>query len=196
MALSGDAARLAECIAAGGVAVFGADTVYGLACDPENPDAVDRLHALKGHPPRRPSAVMFFALDPALELMGPRTRGALAALLPGGLTVLVPNPERRFPLACGPDPETLGIRVPAVPALHGAPPVLQSSANLTGEPDPRRLADVPAALRDGADLVLDAGELPGTPSTVLNLCTYEADGTWAILRAGAVAEAEVRHALA
>jgi L-threonylcarbamoyladenylate synthase len=65
-------------------------------------------------------------------------------------------------------------------------PVLQSSANLAGGPDARRLQDVPERVRTGADLLLDAGELPGTPSTVVDLRGYERDASWRILRAGAV----------
>jgi L-threonylcarbamoyladenylate synthase len=178
-------------IAAGGVAVFPADTVYGLACDPSNAAAVDRLYALKGRPPEKPAAVMFFDRDAALDGLPPRTRALLEQLLPGGLTALLPNPAHRFPLACGPDPDTLGLRVPLLPSLAGAPPVLQSSANVAGGPDARRLSDVPQAIREGADLVLDGGELPGTPSTVLDLRAYEASGTWTIVRHGAVAEAEI-----
>jgi L-threonylcarbamoyladenylate synthase len=181
----------ARVIAAGGVVVFPADTVYGLACDPEDAVAVERLYALKGRPPAKPAAVMFFDLATTLDGLPPRTRGLLEQLLPGGLTALLPNPDHRFPLACGPDPDTLGLRVPDLPALAGAPPVLQSSANVAGGPDARRLADVPQAIRDGADLVLDGGELPGTPSTVLDLRGYEADGTWTIVRPGAVPEAEI-----
>ncbi len=185
------AADFERVIAAGGVAVFPADTVYGLACDPENAAAVDRLYALKGRPPEKPAAVMFFDRDAALDGLPARTRALLERLLPGGLTVLLPNPGRRFPLACGPDPDTLGLRVPVLPALAGAPPVLQSSANVAGGPDARRLADVPRAIRDGAGLVLDGGELPGTPSTVLDLRGYEDTGAWTIVRHGAVPEAEI-----
>ena len=100
---------------------------------------------------------MFFDRDRALDALpelGARTRAALERLLPGGVTLLLPNPRRRFPLACGPDPDTLGLRVPALPALAAvAVPVLQSSANHAGGADARRLADVPADIRDGADLV-------------------------------------------
>jgi L-threonylcarbamoyladenylate synthase len=158
-------ANLDECIAAGGVAVFPADTVYGLACDPDNPDAVARLYALKGRPPDKPAAVMFFDREQALlpELPS-RTRAIMARLLPGAVTLLVPS--ERFPLAGGQG--TLGIRVPDIPPLASVP-VLQSSANVAGGPDARRLADVPEAIRRGADLVIDGGELPGTPSTVVDL---------------------------
>ena len=133
---------------------------------------------------------MFFSLASALAGLteiGPRLRGALEGLLPGGVTLLLPNPERRFPLACGPDPDTLGLRVPRLEALAGvAAPVLQSSANHAGGADARRLQDVPAPIRAGADLVLDGGALPGTPSTVIDLRRYEADGAWSVVRAGAV----------
>jgi L-threonylcarbamoyladenylate synthase len=188
-----------RCMAVGGVAVFPADTVYGLACDPANRLAVERLYGLKRRPLEKPSAVMF--LDPELALaalpeLGSRTREALGRLLPGGLTVLLPNPAERFPLACGEDLHTLGLRVPVVPALAGARwPALQSSANRAGGPDARRLAEVPEPLREAADLVIDGGELPGTPSTVLDLRRYEAEGTWSVGRFGAVGVQQLREAL-
>jgi L-threonylcarbamoyladenylate synthase len=187
--MTSPAAAFEDTITEGGVAVFPADTVYGLACDPESEAAVDRLYSLKGRSPEKPAAVMFFSLAPALDslVLGPRTRGALERLLPGGVTLLLPNPERRFPLACGPDPDTLGLRVPVVPALEAVSvPVLQSSANLSGGADARRLADVPEAIRAGADLVLDGGELPGTPSTVVDLRDYERTGAWSVVRTGLV----------
>jgi L-threonylcarbamoyladenylate synthase len=177
-------------IQGGGVVVFPADTVYGLACDPENPAAVDRLYELKGRPSAKPAAVMFFDRERALAALpelGPRTRAFLERLLPGAVTVLVASD--RFPLAGGAG--TLGLRVPDVPALADVP-VLQSSANHAGSPDARRLEDVPEEIRHGADLVIDGGELPGTPSTVIDLREYEATGEMAIVREGAVPEAVVR----
>ncbi len=182
-------------MAVGGVAVFPADTVYGLACDPANRLAVERLYRLKRRPLAKASAVMFF--DPELALdtlpeLGRRTREALRRLLPGPLTALLPNPAQRFPLACGEDPLTLGVRVPVVPALAGARwPVLQSSANLAGGPEARRLEDVPESLRRAADYVIDGGELPGIASTVVDLRGYEG-GEWEVVRAGAVDEEALR----
>ena len=189
-----DAETFARCMTVGGVAVFPADTVYGLACEPGSATAVRRLYALKGRPPGKPAAVMFFARDLALEALpelGPRTRGALERLLPGPVTVLVPNPRRRFGPACGSDPGSLGLRVPALvgplaPLGAVAWPVLQSSANRAGEPEARVLGAVPQSIRDGADLVLDGGPLPGTASTVLDLRRYESGGDWAVVRPGAV----------
>jgi L-threonylcarbamoyladenylate synthase len=183
-----------RCVAAGGVALFPADTVYGLATEPDSREGVERLYRLKRRPPDKPAAVMFFRLALALaalpELPGP-TRGAVERLLPGGLTLLVPNPARRFPLACGPTPDVLGLRVPRLegplaPLAGMSRPVLQSSANVTGAAEASRLEDVDEAVRTGVDLVLDGGELPGTPSTVLDLTRFHEDGSYVVVRQGAV----------
>jgi L-threonylcarbamoyladenylate synthase len=194
-----DAQTFERCVAVGGIAVFPADTVYGLACEPDSKEAVQRLYMLKRRRPDKPAAVMFFALDLALAALpelGPRTGAALRALLPGAVTLLLPNPARRFALACADDPDTLGLRVPAWPpalaALAGVSwPVLQTSANAAGAPDARTLAEVPEHMRTHTDLVLDGGELPGTPSTVVDLRGYELDARWSIVREGAVPATEV-----
>jgi L-threonylcarbamoyladenylate synthase len=183
----------------GGVAVFPSDTVYGLACDAQNRVAVERLYALKRRRLDKPSAVMFFDLElavAALPELGSVILGALERLLPGAVTVLLPNPASRFPLACGADQRTLGLRVPVIPALRGVNwPVLQSSANLAGGPEALELEEVPEPIRRRADMLIDGGRLPGTASTVVDLRVYEDGGDWRIIRPGAVAAAEVKTAL-
>jgi L-threonylcarbamoyladenylate synthase len=193
------ATEFERCIRGGGLAVFPADTVYGIACSPEDAFAVERLYLLKRRPKCKPAGVMFFSVEAALDSLpelGERARSAMAALLPGGVTLLLPNPAGRFPLACGEDPSTIGVRVPDMPLLASVGvPVLQSSANLAGGPDPRRLDEVPELLKAACDLVLDGGELPGTPSTVVDLRRYAEEGQWSIVRPGAVSETELGAAL-
>ena len=199
-----EVATFERCISVGGVALFPADTVYGLATEPESREGVDRLYRLKGRPPDQPAAVMFFRLELALAALpelGERTRAAVERLLPGGLTLLLPNPGRRYPLACGPEPERLGLRVPALSArlepLSGMRwPLLQSSANPSGGADVRRLEDVDERIRARVDLQLDGGELPGTPSTVIDLTSYADTGEFGVVREGAVRAAEVQRSLA
>lgn len=198
-----DVATFERCIAVGGVALFPADTVYGLATEPEMREGVDRLYRIKGRRPDRPAAVMFFDRESALAALpelGERTRAALERLLPGPVTVVVPNPARRFPLACGPVPDRLGLRVPALsgalePLAAVRWPVLQSSANPSGGPDARRLADVDPTIRERVDMQLDAGELPGTPSTVVDISGYEDGGSYAVLREGAMPAEKLRELL-
>ncbi|HEV3388940.1 MAG TPA: Sua5/YciO/YrdC/YwlC family protein [Solirubrobacteraceae bacterium] len=194
-----DGEAFERCVAAGGVALFPSDTVYGLACDPDDRFAVERLYLLKRRTLEKPSAVMFFSLErafAALPELGERTRNAMARLLPGAVSVLVSNPAGRYALACGNDVRTLGVRVPVIPALAQVRrAVLQSSANRAGGADPRSLDEVPVFLRSAVDLVIDGGELPGTPSTVVDLRRYEIEGEWNVVRVGAVGERELTEAL-
>ncbi len=69
---------LERCVAEAGVALFPADTLYGLACDPSDAAAIERIHEIKGRQEGKPSAVMFFSSEAMRELLsalGPRTWG-------------------------------------------------------------------------------------------------------------------------
>jgi len=181
--------------------VFPADTVYGLACNASSPSAIRRMYELKGRDLNVPSAVMFFRLDAALEAVkgiGKKLESALRRLLPGPVTVIVPNPSGLFPLATG--PSGLGIRVPRLegalqPLEAVGRPVLQTSANSSGEREPRQVPDIPGSIRLGADLLLDVGPLAGAPSTVVDLGTYESNGNWRLLREAAVPRDRIDDAL-
>jgi L-threonylcarbamoyladenylate synthase len=187
-------AQFEEVIGGGGIAIFPTDTVYGLGTHPDSVEGAHRLYWIKGRSPDRPAAILFFDLERALAALpeiGVKTQAALDRLLPGPVTVLLPTPATRFPLACGAEPSRIGLRVPKLnerlAKLSSVKvPILQSSANPTGEPDPRSLEDVDARIRRGADIELDAGVLPGTPSTVIDLRGYERTGEWSVLRSGAM----------
>ena len=190
--------ELTKTIASGGVAVFPADGLYGLACDPLRADAIARVHALKGRDDGKPSAVLFFSpliLRELISSLGEPTREALGALLPGPVTVVAHNPERRYTLACREDPERLGIRLIESPLAGVATPLFQTSANLAGEPAPSRFEEVPAQIVEGADLAIDGGELTGLPSTVIDATGLERGAGWTILREGGMPEAEVAQRL-
>jgi L-threonylcarbamoyladenylate synthase len=190
---------LERCVSGGGVAVFPSDGLYGLACDPLDPGAIAKIHRLKGRDDGKPSAVMYFSPLAIRELvsgLGPRTKAAVSALLPGPVTLVVANGQRRYPLACREDPERLGIRLIDGPLAGTMCPVFQTSANLSGEPAPARFIDVPKQIVDGADLAIDGGELPGLPSTVVDIAAIEDDGSWRILRDGALSPGDLASMLA
>jgi L-threonylcarbamoyladenylate synthase len=199
----GQVAEFEEVIGGGGIAVFPTDTVYGLGTHPDSVEGVHRLYWIKGRSPDRPAAVLFFDLERALAALpevGLKTQAALDRLLPGPVTVLLPNPATRFPLACGAEPSRLGLRVPKIDEkitklASVSVPILQSSANPTGESDPRSLDEVDPRIRRGADIELDAGVLPGTPSTVIDLSAYEESGGFEVLREGALSAEAVGAAL-
>jgi L-threonylcarbamoyladenylate synthase len=192
-------AALERCIAAGGVAVFPADGLYGLACDPLDAGAIARIYRLKGRDDGKPSAVMYFSPLAMRELvagLGPRTAAAVSALLPGPVTLVVANPGHRYPLACREDVERLGIRLLAGPLAGVVCPVFQTSANISGEAAPASFGDVSDSIVAGADLAIDGGDLTGLPSTVVDVAGIEEDGSWTILRQGALSPGDLASALA
>jgi L-threonylcarbamoyladenylate synthase len=198
-----EAADLERTLSAGGLAIIPTDTVYGVACSPENEEAFKRLTQLKGRDEAKPLAVMFFDLSSALQTIqsvGERTSALLNRLLPGQVTVLIPNPLGLYPLACRGNLAVLGLRVPSLPgelsALEALKlPILQSSANYSGSPDPKSISEIPDGFQAGVDLIIDGGTLAGSPSTVIDLGEFEQTGRWRILREGALTQAEVERAI-
>lgn len=181
--------------------VLPTDTVYGLCADPHREEPVRELYRMKQRPVEQPTALLARDVDVLVELVPELTgrAGALVrALLPGPFTLVLPNPAERFRWLTGSTPERIGVRVPEltgpgaeVLARVGA--VVATSANLRGGPEPTRLDDVPVEIRAGAAAIVDGGELPGTPSTVLDLTGQEP----AVIREGAVpAEQAIERALA
>jgi L-threonylcarbamoyladenylate synthase len=190
---------LQSCIAAGGVAVFPSDGLYGLACDPLDAAAIARVHRLKGRDEGKSSAVMYFSPLAMRELvaeLGPRTAAAVSALLPGPVTLVVANPGHRYALACREDVERLGVRLIDGPLAGTMCPVFQTSANLSGEPPSARFGDVAESVLAGADLAIDGGELTGLPSTVVDIASIEDEGGWQILRQGALSAGDLASSLA
>jgi L-threonylcarbamoyladenylate synthase len=186
---------LERCIASGGVAVFPSDGLYGLACDPLDEAAIERIHRIKGRDDGKPSAVLYFsslAMRELLDDFGPRTAEVARALLPGPVTLIVPNPDLRYPLACRDEPEKLGVRLIGG-QLHGAMcPVFQTSANLSGEAAPWVFDEIPSTtIVDAADLAIDGGTLTGLPSTVVDVTEIEEGGGWRVLREGGMSPGDL-----
>jgi L-threonylcarbamoyladenylate synthase len=184
-----------EAIRAGRPVVLPTDTVYGLCATPYRAQPVEQLYRLKGRSEQHPLALLASDLDMLFECV-PELRGRAGSiarvLLPGPLTLVFPNPAWRFPWLSGARPETIGVRVPeltrdAKAIIHRIGAVAATSANLSGGPDPKILDEVPDEIRAGAAVVIDGGELPGIPSTVVDLTGPEPQ----IIREGAQPAAEV-----
>jgi tRNA threonylcarbamoyl adenosine modification protein (Sua5/YciO/YrdC/YwlC family) len=187
--------RAISAIRAGEAVVIPADTVYGLVASPFRSEPVERLYEIKGRGARQPTALMAPDVDTLFELV-PELRGRArvlaTALLPGLLTLVLPNPARRFRWLTGERPDTIGVRVPELPVVSA--PILAAvgalaatSANLSGGRDPVAVDEVPVEIRESCAAVIDGGRLPGTPSTVVDLTGPEPR----VLREGAVSADEV-----
>ena len=176
-----------EAIGEGRPVVLPTDTVYGLCTTPLAPESLTRL---KGRGTEQPIALLASEVDILLELVPelPDSDRAQPPARPADADLSEPGADasrscRRL--------DTIGVRVPE---LRGAArrivtrvgAVAATSANLHGGPDPRRIDEVPEEIREQAVLV-DGGELPGVPSTVVDLTGPEPT----ILREGAVPATEV-----
>ena len=178
-----------DALRAGEVIGVPTDTVYGLAVMPGIEGAVERLFVAKGRPASVPIAVLVSSPDAAADLAAAALPRALVERhWPGPLTLVV---RRRSDLGwnLGGNPETIGVRCPDHELIRtlcaAAGPLATTSANRHGEPTATSAAGVADDL-DAAhvSLVLDGGECPGTPSTVVDL-TGEVP---VVLREGAVGE--------
>jgi L-threonylcarbamoyladenylate synthase len=182
--------------------VLPTDTVYGLAASAQRAEYTARMYAVKGREPTQPTALVVADVERLLELLPelPASQVLIAhALLPGPFTLIVPNPSHRFVWLTGTNPDALGVRVPAVggpgaEVLRRVGAVVATSANLPGGRDPRTVDEIPGEIRAAVAAVVDAGQLPGTPSTVIDVTGKEPR----VLREGAVpaADAVVRIAAA
>jgi L-threonylcarbamoyladenylate synthase len=191
---NGEVDRAVSALRSGRPVILPTDTVYGLCANPYSAAPVRRAYGLKGRDPAQPSALVASDVDMLLECV-PELRGrvgsVLRALLPGPFTLVVPNPAARYRWLAGSTPEALGVRVPELPSpadtvLSRVGAMMATSANVPGGPDPATLEDVPQQLLEGCAAAIDAGALPGIPSTVIDLTGEEPR----VLREGAVPGAE------
>jgi len=143
---------------AGQAVILPTDTVYGLCALPEHEDV---LYEIKGRDRSKPVALLAVDVDVLIEEVPGLERELLERYLPGAYTLVVGE-------------QRVGLRVPQLPPeavaiVRAVGVVSATSANLSGGPDPRRVEDVPEEVRAACGAVVDAGELPGVPSTVIDL---------------------------
>jgi L-threonylcarbamoyladenylate synthase len=143
---------------AGRAVILPTDTVYGLCALPENEEI---LFELKGRDRLKPVALLAADVDVLAATVPDLDRSVLERYLPGPFTLVVGEPA-------------VGVRVPNLPpeaaeVVRAVGVVAATSANLSGRPDPRRVEDIPDEIRTACGAIVDAGELPGVPSTVIDL---------------------------
>jgi L-threonylcarbamoyladenylate synthase len=183
-----------EAIRAGKPVILPTDTVYGLVASAADAAPAERLYKLKGRDPLQPSALLAADLEQLFQCLPELTDRAVAiarALLPGPFTLILPNPAHRYRWITGTAPETIGVRVPDLPVpadriLSHVGCVVATSANLPGGPEPRRIEDIPREILEQVAAVVDGGELPGTPSTIIDFTSAEPR----VVREGAVPSAD------
>jgi L-threonylcarbamoyladenylate synthase len=141
---------------AGRAVILPTDTVYGLCALPAHEDV---LYELKGRDRSKPFALLAVDVDGLVAAVPGLDRSALERYLPGPYTLVVGS---------------VGVRVPELPpgaaeVVRAVGVVAATSANRSGGPDPRRVDEIPAEMRAACGAIVDVGELPGVPSTVIDL---------------------------
>ena len=184
----------AVALRAGKPVVLPTDTVYGLCASAYSSQPSERLYKVKGRDPLKPSALLASDVEMLFECV-PELRGRAGviarALLPGPYTLILPNPARRYRWITGANQDVIGVRVPELPdeadrIVTHIGCVVATSANLPGGPDPRRVDEIPAEILESVAAVVDVGELPGAPSTVIDFTGDEPR----VIREGAASAAE------
>lgn len=187
----------AQVLASGGLVVFPTDTVYGVGAAIDRPDAVERLYVAKGRPLDRAIPVLVSG-EAAVERLAFDIDDAARLLMrhfwPGPLTIVVPAAEW-LPKEIVRDTGSVGVRMPDHPVaqqviLRSGGALATTSANRSGEPESCDATDAERQIGDRVDLIVDGGGTPGgVPSTVVRV---EPDGTWTILRDGAIPPESIR----
>jgi len=187
---------VAEKIRAGEVLGIPTDTFYGLAADPFNLHAVDRIYDIKSRSRHKPLSLLIESVDQAAELAWPipETFYLLARRFwPGPLTIIV-KADPKLPLKVTANTGNVALRVPAaeVPLAiirSSGLPITATSANLHGEIECTSAMQVRDQLGDCLSIIVDGGQVPGIlPTTIVDLA---GDGSWRLLRHGAIPEDQI-----
>lgn len=171
----------------GDLVVYPTETVYGLAADALDPEAVERVFEAKERSRDKPISMALPDAEVARDFTNISDREAsfCARFLPGPVTVLLERTDR-VPDALVAGRDRVGIRVPdhdlSRELARRTGPITSTSANKSGEPSARRVEDIAPEVRERAAVVLDTGETPGTESTVVNVAEND------IVRRGARAD--------
>jgi L-threonylcarbamoyladenylate synthase len=149
-------AQAVAALRAGRAVILATDTVYGLCALPAHEDV---LYDLKGRDRSKPVALLAADVESLLMAEPGLDRSVLERYLPGPFTLVFGD---------------VGVRVPVLPpsaasVVREVGVVAATSANLAGGRDPRRVEDIPEEIRSACGAILDAGELPGIPSTVVDV---------------------------
>ena len=192
------AAEAAEVLAAGELVIFPTDTVYGLAARADREHPVAHIFSAKRRPHDRPLPLLLPSADALADVARevlPAAHALAEAFWPGPLTLVLQRSDH-VPSWITAGADTVAVRVPDHPLarliLRMAPfLVAVTSANLSDEPTPSTAAECAASLAEQPALVIEAGELPGTASTVVEVTSAGAR----VLRPGPVTQDQIDEVL-
>jgi len=179
--------------------VFPTRNLYGLGADAFNPEAVERIFSIKQRPSLKPLLILIkhrSELGRIVRNVPPAAETIMNSFWPGSLTIIF-RAKAELPLNLTANSGKIGVRLPAHPvaaalAAVASNPITGTSANISGQIGCSNISELEASIRDGVDLILDAGPLPpGIGSSVVDV-TVE---PFLILREGTVSAQQLHKAL-
>lgn len=190
----------AQSIKNGDIGVMPTETVYGLAADANNPEAVKKIFAAKGRPPENPLIAHVASIEQAREVVrnwDQQAERLATAFWPGPLSLILPrNPDKICAQAAA-GLDSVAVRMPRHPVAlslieSAQRPLCAPSANRFMHISATCLADLDPEIEHSSSFLLDGGPCEiGIESTVVSLL----ESNWIILRKGAISEAEISQVL-
>ena len=188
----------AEIIKNSGLVIYPTDTVYGLGADAFDRQAVLRVFEAKQRRLDKPISIAVASVEQAREVVEWNNAANVIAkkFFPGPLTIILKK-KAKFPDELTAGEDKIGIRIPNHPValelikLVGNP-ITTTSANISGQPDPRTAEEAVKQIGKKVDFVLDAGKCKiGEPSTVIDLTAGKVE----IIRKGSLSKATIEEVL-
>jgi len=161
--------RILEKIKDGSIIIYPTDTVYGIGCNALNVDAVNKIKQIKAIDDNKPLSI----IAPSKEWIYQHTKATpelVDKYLPGRYTLVLEKKDPTFLSHVSPS-DTIGIRIPShkfskIIEKAGVP-FITTSANLAGEKPASSIDEIKREIFINADMIMNGGKLPGTPSTIV-----------------------------
>ena len=165
-----------EVLRKGEIILYPTDTVWGIGCDATNEESVARIYALKRSENKKSMLVLCGSADMAVRYVNraPGIAFEVQEMATSPLTLILPGATGVAPNLI-PEEGTLGIRIPDHEFCREVlrrfnRPIVSTSANISGEPAPKRLPEIAREIIDGVDYVVDPrfeGHPTGKPSSII-----------------------------
>ncbi len=183
-----------ETLRKGGVILYPTDTVWGIGCDATNAEAVQKVYEIKKRPDSKSLVLLASDLDMVARYVREIPEMALQLVEVNDRPMTIIYPDAMTGVECRGLAEnvvaedgSVGIRIPAVDFCRNlvhrfGRPVVSTSANISGEPTPRKFADIPQQIRDAVDYILDPSLERQSTGSASSIIKVGLDGTIAIIR--------------
>ena len=154
----------------GKIFIYPTDTIYGIGCNAEDKEAVNKLKEIKQRDKDKPLSVIAPSKEWVLENCIEDAEGLIDKYLPGPYTLLLKKKDPKYLLECS-STELLGVRIPdnefTKTIQKSRVPFVTTSVNISGEKPITQVSEVTEETREKVDHLIDEGPLTGRPSTLV-----------------------------